>query len=269
MGQNDYYKQLLIDSSQQEQQFANLVQELLNSVFGPSYHIQVNDSCELPKGLTGISQQELAAILAEKMDVLGVADKEGVLRLFRELVINDGDVKPTSEVMDSMTKQRIYDYTVRLNNIVSSILNKSATDHKINRPLISTRVDEPNLPFFTCVAFSESELRVIYGKLVWEQWIDQGNTTEDEFVYFFSGNGQPSHRRIRWAKSSVHLGFFLKEMTQDNRIWKVASKVVEVRNNNLEYYPIDSKQLCATYYNKREQENVFRIRRDVDSILRG
>ena len=269
MGQNDFYEQLLADSRQQEQQFANLVQELLNSVFGPSCHIQVNDSWELPKGLTGISLQELADILTEKMDVLSIDNKEDVLRHFRELVINEGAVKPFSEVMDSTTKKRLFDYTVRLNNIVSSILNKSAADPKINCLPGLTQVDEPNLPFFTNVAFSESELRVIYGKLVWEQWIDQSNTTEEEFVYFFSGNGQPSRRRIRWTQSSVHLGFFLKEMTQDPRPWKVASKVVEVRNNNLEYSPVDAKKLSVTYFNKRERENTLRIRRDIDNILRG
>lgn len=269
MGQSDFFKQLLLDNDQQERRFNNLVQELLNSAFGPSCNIRVDDNKLLPQGLTGISRQELSDIIAEKIDALSVYNKEDVLRHFRELMFSDGGVRSYSDVMDSLTEERLFDYTVRLNNIVSSILNKTVSDSVINRPPISAQVDESILPFFSCVEFSESELSVIYGKLVWEQWIDRSNTSEAEFIYIFGGNGQPSRRRIRWVKSSVHLGFFLREMTRDSRIWKVASKVFEVRNNDLEFRPVDSKQLCTIYYNKRERENTLRIRRDIDSILKG
>ena len=144
-------------------------------------------------------------------------------------------------------------------------------DFLLSRPavvdLVQKQTAKPITCFYNRVEYAEGELRELYGKMAWDQWIDNEQTSEDDFVFFFSGHGVPPRKRIRWMKSSVSLSFFIKRMTEDTRIWKMTSKIFEVRNNSLQFVPVDGDKLNIQYYTAIRRDKYLGETLEVDRLL--
>ena len=133
--------------------------------------------------------------------------------------------------------------------------------------LVQKQTAKPINCFYNRVEYAEGELRELYGKMAWDQWIDNEQTSEDDFVFFFSGHGVPPLKRIRWMRSSTSLSFFIKRMTEDTRIWKITSKVFEIRNNSLQFLPVDGNKLNVQYYTATGRDKYLGEILEVDRLL--
>ena len=78
--------------------------------------------------------------------------------------------------------------------------------------------------FFTPSNYNKKELAIVYENLVAEQWISN-EITFDEFLYFFSGEGNPPFKQIVWLRDSTWLTLFLNQVVQDKKVWAKAAKI--------------------------------------------
>ena len=110
-------------------------------------------------------------------------------------------------------------------------------------------LSEPIPISFSNVIFSSAELYDIHESLVKNYWIEP-HCSDVDFVFFFSGEGLPPRTKIGWVESSVLLGIFLKEMTDEIKVWQKASRIFLVRDKKtFKYQPVKSRSLCANYTN--------------------
>lgn len=93
-------------------------------------------------------------------------------------------------------------------------------------------------------------LSFIYENLVARSWIDERQTSEGDFVYFFTGKGLPPTHPIRWMKSNPALGILLNRLTDDGLKWSKASAIfTHYSTKERGYIPIGRKSLETTYRN--------------------
>lgn len=115
-------------------------------------------------------------------------------------------------------------------------------------------LSEPIPICFSNVRFPLDKLFDIHESLVDNYWIEP-NCADVDFVYFFSGEGLPPRKRIGWVESIVCLSLFLKEMTDDKKVWQKASKIFEVRDKKyFKYQAVKPRSISATYINAQLQD---------------
>ena len=115
-------------------------------------------------------------------------------------------------------------------------------------------VDSPPIPyFFDETNYGENELRRICSSLIEWNWLDE-ETDEDDFVFFFSGEGLLPLQRLHWRNNNVRLSLLLSLLTQDRTVWKKAAQIFAVRNKDydwedpdMEYLPVKANTLRVTY----------------------
>ena len=206
------------------------------------------------------SIEEITSKIAEQCDVLGL-DKNLYVPLVEYKAADPALVDIHHREMSRRWLNKAYEVYHYLSTVITVIASRPAV---VNKP---PKNSEPITYFFSNVDPSENELREIYNRLVWNQWIDDGQTSEDDFVYFFSGVGRPPKKRIRWKESGVLLSFFVKRICNDTRIWKLCSEVFELRDNSLQFRPVDGKKLNVTYYSASQREVHLTDTNAVDKIL--
>lgn len=192
-------------------------------------------------------------------------EKKSIISSIRVLFVDNYIDSNYSDVPPAI-QQRIKDDAFNMYQAMDAVIEIIAS----NPAVVNVAPEPTNKPiefFFGQVEYAEMELREMYGRLIWDQWIEDTQTSEDDFVYFFTGIGHAPLKRIRWQKSSVALSFFIKRVSKDTRIWKVCSQVFEVRNNSLQYMPVDADRLNITYYSASRREKHSEVWGAVDKIL--
>ena len=86
--------------------------------------------------------------------------------------------------------------------------------------------------YFTSVRYNKEEIPIICDNLIKLRWISEGKTTRDDFFHYFTGEGTPSYKPIRWLKEVTWLTLFIDFMTYDDRIWVKTSRMFERQDNN-------------------------------------
>lgn len=118
-------------------------------------------------------------------------------------------------------------------------------------------VDSPPIPyFFDDANYDEDELRRICSSLVKWNWLSE-ETDEDDFAFFFSGEGLLPLQRLQWENNNVRLSLLLSLLTSDSTVWKKASEIFVIRNKKYdfstntdgidEYLPVKANTLRVTY----------------------
>ncbi len=120
--------------------------------------------------------------------------------------------------------------------------------------VLTTNVHASPIPFFFDETnYGENELRRICSSLIEWNWLDE-ETDEDDFVFFFSGEGLLPLQRLQWRNNNVRLSLLLSLLTQDKTVWKKASDIFKIRNKkydgddpDMEYLPVKANTLRVTY----------------------
>lgn len=93
-------------------------------------------------------------------------------------------------------------------------------------------IAEGNNCYFTSVRYNKEEIQAICDNLIKLRWIAEGETTRNDFFHYFTGEGTPSYKPIRWLKEVTWLTLFIDFMTYDDRIWVKTSRMFERQDNN-------------------------------------
>lgn len=87
----------------------------------------------------------------------------------------------------------------------------------------------------------EKDLPFIYENLAVRNWIDDRQTSEGDFIYYFTGKGLHPTHPIKWQKSNTTLAILLKELV-DGEHWAEASVIFTNKGN-----PISRKSIGNAY----------------------
>lgn len=167
------------------------------------------------------------------------------------------------------TCQELMNDTSRLLESIMDLIKEidEELDEPLNEPPISddlggleaeivltTNVHASPIPlFFDETNYGVNELRRICSSLIKWNWLDE-ETDEDDFVFFFSGEGLLPLQRLQWRNNNVRLSLLLSLLTQDKVVWKKASDIFKIRNKkydgedpDMEYLPVKANTLRVTY----------------------
>ncbi len=86
----------------------------------------------------------------------------------------------------------------------------------------------PKPVFFEELQVPQETLPAIFSALKQEHWI-ANDTSEDVFMFYFTGRGEATSKAIRWTEKIRLLALFINEITADKSRWNKASKIFETR----------------------------------------
>lgn len=87
----------------------------------------------------------------------------------------------------------------------------------------------------------EQALPYIYQNLAVRNWIDDRQTSEGDFIYYFTGKGLHPTHPIRWNKPNTSLAILLKELVEGEH-WAEAATIFTNKGN-----PINRKSIGNAY----------------------
>ena len=94
------------------------------------------------------------------------------------------------------------------------------------------------------------DLFFIYENLVGRRYIDGKQTSEGDFIYYFSGKGIPPTHHIKWMESNLSLGILLSELTNDIDKWSKASAIFTIYSKTERCYIAISRKSLGNQYGK-------------------
>ena len=96
--------------------------------------------------------------------------------------------------------------------------------------------------------YSPNDLSYIYENLVARRYIDGRQTSEGDFIYYFTGDGLHPTHPIKWMKSNLSLAILLNELTDDGDKWSKATAIFTIYSEKERaYIAIGRKSLCNQY----------------------
>lgn len=116
--------------------------------------------------------------------------------------------------------------------------------------------------------FTDDDLSWIYENLAARRWIDDRQTSEGDFIYFFSGRGLIPTHPIKWMKSNPALGILLCKLTEDGDKWsKTTAIFTHYSNKERCFVPIGRKTLETTHRNSKGTESYEKQLRAVEDTI--
>ncbi len=113
---------------------------------------------------------------------------------------------------------------------------------------------EPKPVFFEELLVPQETLPAIFSALKQERWIAK-DTSEDVFMFYFTGHGTEPRKHIRWIGSLTLLVLFLKEISADKRIWKKAATVFEtIKKGKFDFSAVDQASLRSSFSQAQLQD---------------
>ena len=112
----------------------------------------------------------------------------------------------------------------------------------------SLSIDEANKNYFTSVAYSPEELKVIYDNLIKGRWIVKSRTSRADFLYYFTGEGPKPYNLIRWLKHATWLSLFVDRIAGDTKKWAKAALIFETQDSKSgKWNAVTRKTLSVSY----------------------
>ena len=180
-----------------------------------------------------------------------------------------GDI-PDSEKLAKLRnlQESFYEAAMLANKYMAQILSQRS----VANFELQVQEKEAISTFFTDVDYDTDQLGTMYRALIKKRWIDK-STREEDFVYVFSGEGEPPTSRIKWNETSILLACFLATITGGRNRWSKASKVFAVRSDNDNaYHPVSRDAIKANYSNALNndtdayQDNINKVKELLSSI---